>query len=213
MSHLRSARAYRFVLLLIATSLIAARCGPPAIVVTAPRSGALIDDSVVPAAGSISPEIERASVVVQLDGVDLIAALGLTAPFADAGGVVAIGPDLVTVSGFDFDTNEAGGSHIVLSLTGLPLGSHSLSLAGMNVETGVGVTRTAVFAIVTPFTQEAHVLASSGVPYPLSAGSSILFGATLGQPLAAPPVGFPGVSELRSGFAEAAEARIEGGMP
>jgi hypothetical protein len=183
------------------------------VVPLAPRDGALIDDSVVPAAGSVSSEIERASVAVQLDSVDLIAALGLTAPFAGAGGVVAIGPDLVTVSGFDFATNEAGWSHITLSLSGLPLGSHSLSLAGVNAATGAGMTQTADFAIVAPFTQEVQVLVSSGAPHPLQAASSTLFGATLGQPLAAPPVGLPGGSELRTGFAEVAEARIAGGLP
>jgi hypothetical protein len=209
----RSARGYRLALLLLATGLIATRCGTAAVVVTSPRAGAIIENNAVPAAGLVSPEIERASVVLRLDGVDLIAALGLTAPFADAGGVVAIGPELVTVSDFDFITNEAGWSDITLSLSGLPLGSHSLSLSGVNAQTGGDMTETSDFAVVAPFTQEAQALVSSGAPHPLHAASSTLFGYTLGEPLAAPPVGFPGGSELRTGFAEVAEARIAGGMP
>jgi len=77
------------------------------------------------------------------------------------------------------------------------------------------VNDAAAFEVIGPFTLEAEVLASAGLPEaPLDAGAEgFLLNATLGQPFAAPPVGLSGGGELRPGFVEASEALVAGGMP
>jgi hypothetical protein len=185
----------------------------PPIRIDAPSEGELIDDSLVVANASVKRAIDLASAAVWVDDVDLLAELDLTPPFQGAGGFVAIGSHLVTVSDFDFAAGETGPYWVTLGLSGLSLGSHVLEIEGERISDRVIVSRSRTFALVPPFMQVAGALVASGrtIPSPTSSGS--LFSATLGEPFAARPVGLSEGGELRSGFVEVSQARIARGTP
>jgi hypothetical protein len=186
--------------------------------VEVPVFAALVDDSAVLARGTVPAAHDVSTAEVWIDGLDLLAALGLAPPFQDAGGVVVLGSDLLTVTQFRFERDLDGGVpvgpwRVSLEIAGLPEGPHAFEL---RVETTEGelVRGGTRFSVVAPFTLEAATVASAGRYWLESAGAEgWLFTATLGQPLAAPPVPLSGGGELRSGFVEVSEARIAGGTP
>ncbi|MCZ6783829.1 MAG: hypothetical protein O7G30_11040 [Proteobacteria bacterium] len=206
----------RLVLALLVVSLLAvgAKCGGGAgtIIIFEPDPGDLFDEAPIVVSARLSSNFAPGTVQVRVNGVDLIEALGLLPPFQGAGGVVQVGADFVTVSNFDF---VVGAQHRVdLEIDGLSPDDHVLDVKGFNVELGHQVTRVVEFTLVDFFTQQAHVVAAAGLPAgpePIGGGGGSLANATLGEPRAAPPVGVPDGSELRSGFVEAAEALIAGG--
>jgi hypothetical protein len=195
-------------------ALLAAPCGPlRTIVIDVPFDGALLEDPShsVSLAARVGTNFDLASVEVRLDGVDLVAALGLVPPFANASGVVMVGPDPVAVSGFTFTSTNP--RRVDLVAGGLPLGAHVLEVEGEKSDASGSVVDLAGFQIFDPFALAAEAIVPSGArPRELASGAT-LFGATLGEPLAAPPVAFGDGSELRSGFVEASEALIAGGGP
>jgi hypothetical protein len=194
-------------------ALLAAPCGLRSIVIDAPFDGALLEDPghTVSLSARIGANFDPASVEVRLDGVDLVAALGLVPPFTGASGVVLVGSDPIAISEFSFTT---GGPRLVdLVADGLPLGVHALEVEGDKSDGSGSVVDTAGFEVFDPFALAAEAIVPGGArPRDLASGAT-LFGATLGQPLAAPPVGFGDGSELRSGFVEVSEALIAGGAP
>jgi hypothetical protein len=195
-------------------ALLAAPCGLRSIVIDVPFDGALLEDPghTVALAARVGTNFNLATVEVRLDGVDLVAALGLVPPFTDAAGVVLIGSTPVSISEFSFTTNTSP-RFVDLVASGLDLGPHALEVEGVKNDASGSLLDTANFEIFDPFALAAEALVPSGAR-PRDAGSEgTLFGATLGQPLAAPPVALSDGGELRSGFVEAAEALIAGGLP
>jgi hypothetical protein len=195
-------------------ALLAAPCGLRSIVIDAPFDGALLEDPShgVALAARVGPNFNVATVEVRLDGVDVVAALGLVPPFTDASGVVVIGSTPVSISEFSFTTNT-NPRLVDLVASGLDLGAHVLEVEGDKNDGSGSVVDVAGFGIFDPFALAAEAIVPGGAR-PRGAGSEgTLFGATLGQPLAAPPVTLSDGGELRSGFVEAAEALIAGGAP
>jgi hypothetical protein len=195
-------------------ALLAAPCGLRSIVIDAPFDGALLEDPghTVALAARVGTNFDPGSVEVRLDGVDLVAALGLVPPFSDASGVVVIGATPVSISEFSFTTNT-NPRLVDLVASGLALGPHALEVEGEKNDASGSVVDLAGFEIFDPFAFAAEALVPGGAR-PRDAGAEgTLFGATLGQPLATPPVALADGGELRSGFVEASEALIAGGAP
>jgi hypothetical protein len=206
-------RARLLALSAVLPALLAAPCGLQTILIDVPVNGALLEDPShsVSAAARVGRNFQVPTVEVRLDGVDLIAALGLVPPFGDASGVVMIGSDPIAVSDFDFIIGNPRRVSFVAS--GLALGAHALEVEAERNDGSGSVVDLAGFQIFDPFSLAAEAIVPSGPrPRDLASGAT-LFGATLGQPLAAPPVGFGDGGELRSGFVEASEALISGGGP
>jgi hypothetical protein len=74
---------------------------------------------------------------------------------------------------------------------------------------GVVATASAAFERVAGFSLEARVIDAGGRPGGPAGFPTLLFGASLGQPVAG-AVGLSGGGALRQGFVEAAEARLAG---
>lgn len=185
-----------------------ANCGPfNNIAIDQPPLGSVFDNDPVAIALRIGRGFDPLSVEVELDGVDLIAALGLTPPFSGAGGVVNVGGDLVTVSNFDFTDTPT--KFVNLEISDLDTADRTLVVRG--VKSGVGLQqKTRPFVFVDFFTQELEIFSAAGLAEPeqTGPGGTILANASLGDPFASPPVTFPDDSVLRQGFVEAAEGRI-----
>ncbi len=191
---------------------VGARCGGSGIQGVALESGSLFDDPVIHLGAQLSARLDPGSVEVEIDGTDLIEAMGLMVPFTDASGLVPIGGDPVTVSGFSVEAFPE--IRVDLDLSGLPTGDHEFRVRALTASGGSGSQAIRTFVVVDPLTLELDALVASARPEPETASPTLtLFGATLGHPLAASPVGLADGGELRQGFVEAAEARIYGGTP
>lgn len=208
---------HRTRLLVVAVLAVAAsgtRC-PHAldtIVVDAPLEGAIFEDAggAVEPAARVGSNFKLPTLAVRLDGVDLLEALGLIVPFNDASGVVSIAGTPVSISEFSF---TLGSREIALLASGLPSGGHSFEVEAQRND-DVVVAEAVSFQVTGPMTLEAELLSAAGPRQPEGVGvEGVVFDASLGQPLAAPPVALSAGGELRSGFVPAAEARIQGGTP
>ncbi|MDJ0788617.1 MAG: hypothetical protein QNK05_17555 [Myxococcota bacterium] len=199
-------------LLLALVALPAMQCGPR-LSLDAPGEAQLLDEAPVLVTGEVAKAFQPASVELRLDGVDLIAALGLVPPFTGAGGVVNVGGQLVTVSGFDFDPTPPGVTPLLVDLDGLDPGDHTLELVAQRAGTApTSVLRS--FGVVAAFQQPATTLDSGAPAASLSLGSEgSVSGASLGQPLAGPPVSLSLGSEVRPGFVPVREELITGATP
>ncbi len=197
-------------LCLAALLATAGSCTLQSVRIRLPVDGAVVDDATVRAEVRVGRNFVHESGVVRLDGVDLIAALGLTPPFAGEGGVVTVGTDTVTISSFDYLIQTGVPTIIDFEFSGLSPGTHDLEAEAEKAASGELVTRNAALEIVLPFTLEADLVAAAGQPGGAeSAGSEgTLVNASLGDPIAGAPVALSGGSELREGFVAAAEARI-----
>jgi len=191
----------------LAALLLATGCPPASVVITKPRLNALEDDPGVAIAVSVPRRYVLDASTVRMDGVDLVAALGLTPPFENAGGSVLIGSTLVTVSGFTYSIPSSGSVTIDATLTGLASEDHVLEAEAIPSGGGDPTIKTRAFAVVEPMTLEAQVIASSGTPPPPLVPGNHAGNATLGEPLAAPPVGIANGGSLRAGYVPAAQAR------
>ena len=200
-------------LALICLALVGAKC-TPVFNLVAPDDGALLDEDPVAVVVMLAKAFDSTSVAVRVDGVDLIAELGLVPPFVNESGVVLVGGDPITVTGFSYDTTLPQVVPLLVSLQGLPLGAHAIEIeATRNNNQGqpVVLTRLADFDLVAGFSHPAVEIGSGGLgPAPQSFGSEgTLVGASLGAPLAGPPISYSDGSELRPGFVPVAEALIE----
>lgn len=210
------ARSLRLLLLACTAALVAARCGPlRTIVLQAPDQGALVSQGAgVAVAGRIGRVFDPATAAFEVDGVDLVAALGLTPPFSDAGGAVLVGADVVAVSGFSYDPTLPGDPAFSLLLEGLSPGDHQVQVSAERSADGTLVAKARGFAVVGGFVQELPALGSAGLPTgPLPVGSGLLANQSAGRALAAPPIALSGGGTLRSGHVEAVERRIAAGGP
>lgn len=198
----------------LATLLLAAGCPLRKVSIRQPQDGSLHDDPGVAVSVRVGRNFVHTGASVRVDGVDLIAALGLTPPFAGASGSVVIGSETVVVTDFTYEIPAPPTPiHVSATLTGLSVGDHVLESEAPPSEGGAPGFDTHAFAVTEPFTLAGEVLASAGTPPP---GLVTLGGrpaaVTLGDPLAAPPVGIAGGGALRPGFVPAAQAR-SGGNP
>jgi hypothetical protein len=189
--------------------LLAPACPLTTVQIRAPRPGSLHDDPGLAIDVRTGRNFVFESTVVRVDGVDLIAALGLVPPFAGASGNVSIGGDVVAVSDFTYLIPAATEPiRVTATLAGLDAGDHLLE-AEATKPSSATTLKSAAFAVVEAFALEAEVIASAGTPAPalVPLGTSAR-AASLGDSLAAPPVGISGGGELRAGFVPAAAARI-----
>src|SRR3990172_8836569 len=190
-------RSRLLALMAILPALLAAPCGLRSIVIDAPFDGALLEDPghTVALAARVGTNFNSASVEGR------VAALGLVPPFTDAAGVVVIGSDSVAISGFSFTATNP--RFVDLVAGGLPLGAHALEVEGDKNDGSGIVVDAAGFEIFDPFALALEALVPGGAR-PRDAGSEgTLFGATLGQPPAAPPGALSDGGGPRSGFGEA----------
>ena len=151
-------------LAMISLTLLGAKCAPVFNLV-APDDGALLDEDPVAIVATLAKAFDPLTVEVRVDGVDLIADLGLVPPFVDESGVVMIGGSPVTISGFTYNTALPQVVPLLVSVQGLPLGPHTLEVeATRNNHQGqpVAITRVAAFDLLTGFTQAAFELDGRG---------------------------------------------------
>lgn len=199
--------------LLVATCALAmaASCPLQTVQISKPRAFLLSDDPTLDVEVQVGRNFAPASAVVRVDNVDLIAALGLTPPFAGASGIVTIGADRVTVTGFSYAIPSSDPVAITATLAGLSAGDHVIEADALPQGGGAATGRSVSFSVVEPFTDEARVIASSGTPPPAPVALGTRAGAaSLGEPLAAPPVALAGGDALRAGFVPAAHGRAAG---
>ncbi len=202
-------------LCLLAVLLLGARCRFTGISIDAPAAGLILDAQPVAVLARLASSFDSQTVEVRLDGVDLIDALGLTPPFSGQGGVVNVGGDLVTVANFTFNDPDPGVKTVSLELSDLDTDEHLLEVEGVRLGVDL-LTVASDFTTVDFFTQELELVPAAGLPggpEQTGEGGSILANATLGDPLAGPPIAVSDGGEIRSGFVEAAEGRIAGAGP
>ena len=186
----------------------AASCPLQTVQISKPRVGLLCDDPTLDLDVRVGRNFVPTSAVVRVDGVDLIAALGLTPPFAGASGSVAIGGNLIAVTGFSYAIPSSDPVAITATLAGLSAGDHVLEADALPQGGGAATMKTAAFAVVEPFADDAELIASAGTPPPGPVVIGTRAGAaSLGEPLAAPPAALSGGDALRAGFVPVARAR------
>jgi hypothetical protein len=195
----------------LAAALFATACPPAGPTINLPRANALVDDPGVAIDLKVPQSFTPTATIVRVDGVDLVAALGLVPPFANASGSVAIGADTIAVTGFTWTIPPSGPVAITATLTGLSSADHVLDAQAFPAAGGATVTKSRSFAVVEPMTLEAHEIASSGTPAPPPVSANHAGNATLGESLAAPPVALSnGAVQLRAGYVPAAQGRAGG---
>lgn len=198
----------------LASLLLAAGCPLRRVTIVEPRDASLHDDPGVAVSARIGRNFVHTGAVVRVDGVDLAAALGLVPPFAGASGAVVIGAQNVAVTDFTYEIPAAPDPiRVSATLAGLAVGDHMLEVEAPPIEPGTPGLDVHGFAVAEPFALAADVVPSAGTPPP---GLVTLPGrpsaVTLGDGLAAPPVGLADGGSLRSGFAPVARA-LRGGTP
>jgi len=202
---------------ILGLAVLAGKCGSvQAIRILAPLQGQLQVTSIpVAVAGQITRDFDPLSVEFVVDGIELSAALGVSPPFSGVAGVVMIGGEAVTVSGFSYDPTLAGTPAFAFDLAGLPAGDHALAVSGTRVSNGVMTTRTRDFGLADGFQQGVVAGAAAGLPGgPEALGASgYLASQCLGQAVAAVPISLGAAGTLRSGHVEAAEQQIAVGGP
>jgi hypothetical protein len=143
---------------------------------------------------------------VNLDGVDLLQALGVIPPFNRAKGEVLLGQDTVSVNHFSYRTRGRGWDAISIMLAGLSQGAHVLE-AGAH---GPEETRSALsaFEIVGLFGMAPNGPTSSGIASARSQFPSgmRLEGAVAGAPTSGAPADLPGGQLMLPGFSFSARA-------
>jgi hypothetical protein len=192
--------------------LLGSGCPLSTVAIVKPRTGSLQDDPSISLDVRAGRNFVQTGTVVRVDGVDLIAALGLVPPFAGASGNVTIGTDFVAVSNFSYTIPAAAKPiRLTATLAGLSAGDHTLEAEAPPPGGGAPTIRSNRFAVVEPFTKELEVIAAAGTPRPGLLEIGIHVGnATLGESLAGPPVGIAGGGEVRAGFVPAAQDRAGG---
>jgi hypothetical protein len=192
-------------LVALAAASLGAPCGaPPPFSITKPREAQILPDAALPVVTQVGRAYDPASVVIELDGVDLLAALGLVPPFTDASGVIAIGGEPVTIQNFDFDTTLPGSYKPSFEIVGLPAGDHQIDLSGVLLASGAPKTRARHFAQVDGFTPDASELAAAALSRPVAADGGRHVLASVGGDPAGAAVPLSDGGTLREGFVSAA---------
>ncbi len=209
-------RARDLALLLCLGLLAVGGCPFRSVSVDTPADGTLTDDAAFSSSTRVGANFDPASVQLRVDGVDLIAALGLTPPFSDESGAVLVGADVWAVSSFSFQQLPSGPWTIAVELAGVPLGAHTLTASAARLADGSLASDSAAIERVGGFALEAAAIAAGGRPggpeIPL-VGFAVHGSAALAQPFAAPPVDLSDGGELRSGIVAVSGALIAGASP
>jgi hypothetical protein len=205
-------RRSSFVLL---TLLGLASLGAPCVQsrITAPREAQLVPDPELRVAATLERKYDPASVAVEIDGADVTAAIGLTPPFSDAGGVVVVGGVPVVVQDFDFPVPPTGPWQISLELVGLPEGPHLVEVSAVPTAGGATVTFMRSFSSVDGFALAAGELPAAGLRQPVGADGGKHRIASLGGDVAGPSVPLSDGGSVRAGFVAVAEQQRSGGTP
>ena len=192
--------------------LLSAGCPLQTVQIVKPFTDSLVDDPAFLVDVMVGRNFVQTATVVRVDGVDLIAALGLVPPFAGASGSVTIGTDLVAVTNFSYTIPVATDPiRLTATLTGLSAGDHTLEAEAPPSGGGASTIRNNLFAVVEPFTQELEVIAAAGTPRPgVITGGNHAGNVTLGESLAAPPVGLANGGQVSAGFVPSARGRSAG---
>lgn len=175
----------------------------------------VVETTPIDVTGRTGRAFDPLTTVFEVNGVDLISALGLTPPFTDESGFVTIGPDVVAVSGLSYDPTPPGDVQFAFVLDGLSVGDYLIEVASERNSDGAVVSRTQAVSVVGGFSQAVPTFSSAGLP-----GEAIVTGVAgaianqaVGQAVAAPPVSDAGGGEILSGHIEAVEETIAAGGP
>jgi hypothetical protein len=186
------------------------------ILLDAPSEGKLIADGFVDVSGRVAETFDPATVEVRIDGVDLVASLGLVPPFVNVSDSVVVGADTLAISSFSYDPTVAGvAKRVELQVTGLSLGPHTVEIFGRRTADESAVEQIHSIEIVGGFVAGPSELLSSGLfrraERPGVEGT--LVNAGLGHPLAGAAVPLEDGGSVRPGLVFALEGTIEGGSP
>jgi hypothetical protein len=204
MSH-TPARPRRLVPLLAlgAVALTAATC--PQVVVDSPRHLQIVDDPAVPVLARFGQNIDPATSEIRLDGVELLDALGLVPPFTGAGGIVVIGSQTVTVSGFEYVIVPPQPQRVRFTLTGLDPAAHVIELRGVNALSELQ-TSTRTFSVSTPLALAVDTFDAGGSAAPKGLTSGSAYATSLAPPWSAGHIEFSDGSSIGTAVAGAAAA-------
>jgi len=181
--------------------------------ITAPREAQLVPDPELRVAATLERKYAPASVAVLIDGADITAAIGLTPPFSDAGGVVVVSGVPVVVQDFDFSVPPTGPWQISLELVGLPAGPHQVEVDAVPTAGGATVSFLRNFSSVEGFALAAGELPAAGLRQPLNADGGKHRIASVGGDVAGPAVPLSDGGSVRGGFVPVAEQQRLGGTP
>jgi len=206
----RAAHFSRHVLtaLVVGSVLFVLGCPPRSPVrLTSPGPGEIFTSGTLVLDGSLAGSVLLESVSVELDGVDLVVALGLTPPFENAAGVVMI--DGAPVDVVDLDLVAPPDSRAILRgrIEGLAGGAHVLQVAS-DRSGGDSVAQVRDFELVDGLAEAAQAVLASGLhggPQ-VSQSGDILVNAALGEPLVGPVAVGTGGEEFRPGIVAVSEA-------
>jgi hypothetical protein len=204
-------RSAHLALVVLGGLALGAPCTAPfsTVKVDKPRTQQLFDDPapLVQGAGRVGTNFSLASIEVLLDGVDLVAALGLTPPFQNQGGAVSLPSGPVTVSGFS--VFSPGGQHsVAFAVAGLTQSAHTHEISAVRTADLAVVTSSVSFSLVSPLGLVAQVVPAAARALPAIAPGGVLAHQTAGEPSVAGSLPIPGGGELRSGFTPVAEALV-----
>jgi hypothetical protein len=205
-------RPRRVVVLLAlgAVALTAATC--PQVVVDSPRHLQIVDDPAVPVVARFGQNIDATTSEIRLDGVDLLDALGLVPPFTGAGGVVVIGSQTVTVSGFEYLIAPPQPQRVRFTLTGLDPTTHVIELRGVNTIAELQ-TSTRTFSVSTPLALAVDAFDAGGSAAPKGLTSGSAYATSLAPPWSAGRIPLSDGGSIRPAVAGAAAALAPGGTP
>lgn len=191
----------------LAVLSVGAACDPP-VSLQSPAPAQLVDDPSVAVSGRVSHGFDETDVVLLVDGVDLLAELGVVPPFANVAGVVQIGGVPVQVSELTWAVQVPSLSFDTVSfrLTGLAAASHLIELSALDT---LGAERIATrsFSTSEPLallleSWDAGGLAPGTLALPFGKAAS----ASLGAGLAGGVVPLANGETIREGLPAAAAA-------
>ncbi len=180
-----------------------------------PTDGELLVGEPIAIQASVGTNHDPATIALAIDGVDLVASLGLVPPFVDAAGVVLVGGDPVQVTELTLDPTLPGIRVISGKVAGLPLGAHDVTVSALRTNNAQLISSTISVDVLDGLLLDLPETAAAGLPGgPVeSTSEGTLANAALGQALAAPPVLTLGGDTIRSGHVSAAEQVISAGGP
>jgi hypothetical protein len=196
----------------LAAGTIGASCNTPPVSIQAPREAQLVDDPSVVVSARVLSALDETSGALRVDGVDLLAALGVVPPFTGVAGVVQIGGVPVQISELDWATAPGGPDDVSVRLTGLAPGAHLVKLEASYPGPGELRSATRGFTVSGPLALALESWDAGG----LAAGAQALTGgeasaASLGAAHAGGEIPFASGDSLHEGLPAAAAAL--GGTP
>jgi hypothetical protein len=191
----------------LAVLTVGTACDPP-VSLQSPRPSQLVDDPSVAVSGRVSHAFDETTVELLVDGVDLLAELGVVPPFVNVAGVVQIGGVPVQVSELTWTEKVPSLSFDTVSfrLTGLAPDSHVIELSVLDTTNAERVA-TRSFSTSEPLallleSWDAGGLAPNTLPLSFGKAAS----ASLGAGLAGGVVPLASGETIREGLPAAAAA-------